>query len=252
MPYRPGGTKRRGYRGARRGMQEAGDSWQSNTTKTRRSVRLAAEQPGPPIDGFADYDRRRRNFLLEWEVGVLSLDVQARAHVEQATGFALTAIRSVYLLNGGGVTFLPAFAVLFGTDLVARQFVFMAAGALFVCGLLLTFICNLLGYFVLVYQDQAVHWRREQSATRLKATYDRLMGKEPPDPPTSFEQMEENADRHDCLAENLRLVAIGCLLFGLVCFAGGATSLGFSLLPESQDTSNFRSSDLMTPVPVSP
>ncbi len=128
----------------------------------------------------------------------------------------------------------------------------MAAGALFVLGLFLAFSCNLLGYFVLVYQDQAVHWRREIAATNLKALYERLTGREVSKPGISVEEMKRKGEAYDDLAEKLRLGAIALILLSVATFVVGAIVLGFSLLPSTPPASE--SIRIMQPssVPIRP
>jgi len=118
-----------------------------------------------------DYERRRRLFLDEWETGVTSLDEEGRSLNSGAIKFAISGLRSLFLLNGGGVVVLPAYVVLFkvSVDKISQDLV--VAALAFVVGLVLAAVANITAYFTMVQQVENTWYRREKAAHELEKAY---------------------------------------------------------------------------------
>ena len=85
-------------------------------------------------------------FRVELEVITAPLRSNLQSNYEAAIKFADGAIKSAFALNGGSLIGVPAFIALFKIDAKVAAVSIMAAGAMFVVGLIFATLASLLGY----------------------------------------------------------------------------------------------------------
>lgn len=184
---------------------------------------VTTEPPKPPDDPFGEFARRRQHFLIEWEIGVLPQDSNKESLVAHAMEFALTAIRSSYLLNGGGLGAIPTLAVLFGIDAKENMYALMVAGVLFALGLVCAAVTNLLAYIEMLHEAQAVHERREGTAKTLSGQYNSFIGRDERAPKEEIEKHTDECKKMERMALKLTKVALWVFGASIAFFiAGGA------------------------------
>ena len=85
-------------------------------------------------------------FRVDLEVITAPLRSNLQSNYETAIKFADGAIKSAFALNGGSLIGVPAFIALFKIDAKVAAVSIMAAGAMFVVGLIFATLASLLGY----------------------------------------------------------------------------------------------------------
>jgi len=108
----------------------------------------------------------RNAFLDQWRTELAPIDAMIALGTQSATKFALTGLRSGYLLNGGALIALPAFIEIFNKfkpgDTVLTEFMAIP----FVIGLIASAIANFLGYkcvnTAVTAQEELRSWRSLQ------------------------------------------------------------------------------------------
>ena len=110
------------------------------------ALRLEVERLRLRLDEARYENERTRTFLERWRTDVEPLHEGAERSREMAFGFAQTAIRSMFILNGGALVAVPAFAELVGTAFQENPTAFLPSGLGFVTGLILIAITTVLAY----------------------------------------------------------------------------------------------------------
>jgi hypothetical protein len=88
----------------------------------------------------------RKQFRTELQFALGPIYETSRANYEGALKFADAAIKAVFALNGGGLIAFPAFIALFKIDAQLHARSIIAAGAIFVLGLICGALTTLFGY----------------------------------------------------------------------------------------------------------
>jgi hypothetical protein len=88
----------------------------------------------------------REQFRTELQFAVGPMHESSRSNYEGALKFADAAIKAVFALNGGGLIAFPAFIALFKIDAQLHARSIIAAGAIFVLGLICGALTTLFGY----------------------------------------------------------------------------------------------------------
>ena len=127
--------------------------------------RLEVERLRLQLDSARHQNERTRTFLERWRTDVVPLHEAAERSRDMAFGFAQTAIRSMFLLNGGALVAVPAFAELVGTAFQENLTVFLLSGLGFVTGLILIAITTVLAYTSMDADAEAI--RQEQEVVKI-------------------------------------------------------------------------------------
>ena len=104
---------------------------------------------------------RFRTHLERWRTDVEPLYHAGERSRDMAFQFAQTAIRSMFLLNGGALIAFPAFAELVGTEFHQNIWEFLLSTGGFVLGLVLIVATTLLAYMAMDADAAAIRQRQE-------------------------------------------------------------------------------------------
>lgn len=111
---------------------------------------------------------KERAYLERWKTDVGPVEQQGIVAHQSAIIFAHTAIKSGYLLNGGGLLALPAFVGLFKISLGNAV---IASAIFFFIGLCLAAAANISAFHTMDEEGNRLHARREKLATELNAKH---------------------------------------------------------------------------------
>lgn len=134
-------------------------------------ARLEVERARLKLDAAAHQDQRTRTYLERWRTDVGPLHESEESAWGRAYGYAQTAIRSLYLLNGGALVAFPAFAQLAGTPISEHLTLFLLSGGSFVSGLVLVGATNILAYVSADAQVAAVREEKENVKINLNRSH---------------------------------------------------------------------------------
>lgn len=129
------------------------------------ALRLEVERLRLQLDSARHQNERTRTFLERWRTDVVPLHEAAERSRDMAFGFAQTAIRSMFLLNGGALVAVPAFAELVGTAFQENMTALLLSGSGFVAGLILIAITTLLAYTSMDADAEAI--RQDQEVVKI-------------------------------------------------------------------------------------
>ncbi|MBX3493747.1 MAG: hypothetical protein KF899_12360 [Parvibaculum sp.] len=144
--------------------------------------------------GFDDFERKRRLFLTEWEIGVLPQDHEARLALETGVQFAKLVLQTGLTLNGGAFVLIPAYVAL--TPVREEQINLVAILVWFGLGLAAMFLASVIAFFTMQLQQSGIRERREASAKYLHASFDNLAGSSHVEDSPSAEDHEANSKKY--------------------------------------------------------
>jgi hypothetical protein len=93
----------------------------------------------------ADFLRHRLQYIEDWKTTVGHHFELASKSTDRQIAYGSLALKSAYVLNGGGLLALPAFAQIFKVNDVVTASLF-DAGALFICGIVAAALSTLGSY----------------------------------------------------------------------------------------------------------
>ena len=129
------------------------------------ALRLEVERLRLQLDEARQRDERTRTFLERWRTDVGPLHEAAERSRDMTFGFAQMAIRSMFLLNGGALVAVPAFAELVGAAFQENLTAFLLSGLGFVTGLILIAITTVLAYTSMDADAEAI--RQDQEVVKI-------------------------------------------------------------------------------------
>ena len=160
-------------------------------------------------------------YLERWKTDVGPVEQQIIATHQSTIIFAQTAIKSCYLLNGGGLIALPAFVGLF--EIPAGAGVIVSAIFFFV-GLCLSTTANISAFHTVDREGVRLQARREWLVTNLNAEHN---PKENP-PEATKEKLEKATSDQNTAGEQVdrhRNRGLRCIYGAVGFFVAGALSL---------------------------
>jgi len=172
------------------------------------------------------YASIRERFRDDYEFAIGPLRDGQRANFDAALKFADGGIKALFGLNGGGLIALPAFTALFKIDMQAAASLVLAAGIIFVIGLVLAASTCLLGYLSAMQEMEAGSHRQTAAATRYATHYRQV-----PETPAAIEGIKSadaRAARHTTWSIWLRKAAVATAICSLAAFIGAACITGTS------------------------
>ena len=113
---------------------------------------------------MATSDNNREQFRSELEFASAPIRETLRLNYEGAIKFAEAGIKSSFALNGGGLIALPAFIALFKIDPEFASVWIIAAGTMFIVGLISAAVTSFLGYLSAI---AGVHGLENRSAATM-------------------------------------------------------------------------------------
>lgn len=164
-----------------------------------------------------------------WRTDVEPAEADIRTSMEGVLAFARLTLSSLFLLNGGALVALPAFASLVGLA-TRNERLLMGALGLFVLGLIATLVAMLAGYFAQFDESRRLVAVREIRAIDVNHINP---GRQSPVPEEQMKSEEEyksyRAKQVGEASEHLkgffrwRCVAIVCVWVALAAFIAGAS-----------------------------
>ncbi|WP_421864629.1 hypothetical protein [Parvibaculum sp.] len=169
--------------------------------------------------GFDDFERKRRLFLTEWEVGVLPQDHEARLALETGVQFAKLVLQTGLTLNGGAFVLIPAYVAL--TPGRGEQINLVAILVWFGLGLAAMFLASVIAFFTMQLQQSGIRERREASAKHLHELFDNLVGSSHAEDSSSAEDHEANSKKYWKWGTGLQHTAVALAVASFALFITG-------------------------------
>lgn len=168
-----------------------------------------------------------RTYLQGWQIQVSPIHEEKERSRELSSGFAQMGIKSMFILNGGSLIALPAFAEIANKNIAENIPLFVGSISCFVVGLALTALATLFAYLSL----DANTAELENSGTVVR--FDLIKGRDPAafskDQEQERETSEKERQRFNGLTQTLALIAMRVAIASLVAFIAGA-GLGILIL----------------------
>lgn len=124
------------------------------------------------VERLRHENERFRSHLERWRTDVDPLYQAGEHSREMAFQFAQSAVKSMFLLNGGALIAFPAFAQLVGTVFSENIALFLLSAGSFVGGLTLIAIATVLAYKAMDADAEAIRQRQEVVKIDLNRSYD--------------------------------------------------------------------------------
>lgn len=140
---------------------------------------------------------RRSAFLVEFRTSLEPVERVAGREAEGALQHALLGIRTVYLLNGGGLVAIPAILKIISNDPLPGTFLAWAAGV-FILGVLFNALANLNGYVAFLSAFEAANLDQHARAKSVEGHYY---------PPKDMTKHQADVLQHEIDAEKKRKCA---------------------------------------------
>ncbi len=167
-----------------------------------------------------DATRIREQFRAELEFATAPMHADSRSNYDAATKYAEAAIKSVFALNGGGLLALPALITLFKIDLKPAAPWIIAAGAVFIAGLICAAFTSFLGYLSAM---ATVHSIEDQVTLQIVKHAETYQYKATP---VDVQKLEQRRDRLAGRSIFLRHAAVATGVVSLAAFIVGAVISG--------------------------
>ena len=162
-----------------------------------------------------------KNFLDQWRTDIAPLDKSASLSRQFAVQFAQTALRTVFLLNGGAFVAVPAFAKLVDVSIKEQLPLFIVSMAAFAFGLVLSAVVAIFAFKSTEHDAAATFSHLEVVKTRLnKGQNPNSFGEEQANK-LAAAVSEEDASRKS--RDRMQKWALAFGIAGLVCFVIGAS-----------------------------
>ena len=164
---------------------------------------------------------RRRKYFEEYSDRVDRHRARESEHIKSALEFAASAMRAITYLNGGGLVAIPTAVALFRADPQKAKYHLIAAGLLFVAGLLSVVIAQAFAFFVEARRAEAEQILAQGQIIRLGAIHY---------PGTEELQAQRSTEAADCekragekmnRSDRWRRLALLMFWIGLFCFVVG-------------------------------
>ena len=153
---------------------------------------------------------KRASFLSEWRVNMDTVERLRDRADQSASEFALAAVKTSYLLNGGALVAIPAILQIGHAGTISKPSL-MAATISFVVGIIFSVVTNFLAYRSLFKAGEAHGYELNARATEVKLAY------YPPENPSKDQaEIKDLRGKHETvLAQGRRLAEVGVGGFGL-------------------------------------
>ncbi len=168
----------------------------------------------------------REAYRDDLEFAAAPLRADRIENYQAALKFADSGIRSLFVLNGGGLVALPAFLALFKIEVRIAAVWVLLGGALFVLGLITSALTTLLSYWSAMAAMESMYLQLTNSGALYARTYGQV-----PTPATDEEiaSTDRDAQRLERTSIRLRTWAVIAAIVSLAAFVGGTTVSGVVL-----------------------
>ena len=166
----------------------------------------------------------QEQYRAEMEFAATPIRDAARMNYEGATKFANASIKSVFAINAGGLIAFPAFIALFKIDARLASGWVIAAGAVFVVGLISAVLASLVGYFLAMSNSESCKRELEAVTAEYGNLFERTLTT------SDIDNLRWQATQLRNQAVFLRSVAVGAVLTSVLAFIVGATTSGLLLV----------------------
>lgn len=169
--------------------------------------------------GFDDFERKRRLFLTEWEIGVLPQDHEARLALETGVQFAKLVLQTGLTLNGGAFVLIPAYVALAPDR--GEKIDLVAILVWFGLGLTAMFLASVIAFFTMQLQQSGIREKREASAKYLHASFGNLIGSAHAEDTPSAKDHEANSTKYWKWGTRLQHTAVALAVASFILFVVG-------------------------------
>ena len=167
---------------------------------------------------MATNDNSREQFRTELEFASAPTRETLRLNYEGAIKFAEAGIKSSFALNGGGLIALPAFIALFKIDPKFASVWIIAAGTMFIVGLISAAVTSFLGYLSAMAGVHSLENRSAATMAKYAAIFKQLQATQP----VNLLELEGHIDTLMRRSVRLRKCAVAAGTTSLIAFLGGA------------------------------
>lgn len=165
----------------------------------------------------------RGAFLQEWTQTITPLLGEAKDASRGALEFAQSAIKTAFLLNGGGLLAVPTAVAMFNIGVRDYQRDLLIVAAMFVSGLVLAYIAVVIAHFTMVEYHKSLMIAMKRATGNLNRAYYPDQETEPDEKlKNEFELSEKH---YKCM----RWIGTGICLVSFVAFVAGSV-LGSRIL----------------------
>ena len=166
---------------------------------------------------MATNDNSREQFRTELEFASAPTRETLRLNYEGAIKFAEAGIKSSFALNGGGLIALPAFIALFKIDPKFASVWIIAAGTMFIVGLISAAVTSFLGYLSAMAGVHGLENRSTATMAKYAAIFKQLQAT-----PVNLPELEGHIDTLMRRSVRLRKCAVAAGTTSMIAFIGGA------------------------------
>jgi hypothetical protein len=186
-----------------------------------------AGQKQPPLLTLDQARELQLAYLEQWRTDLGPVYEDKRVSHRGSIEFALSVLRSLFLLNGGALVTLPVFARFVGVRGSAAAAHLLWPASCFIAGLICCCSAGLIAYLTLRSDVKAIARNIERRAIGVKISNVKI----DPAEGAKLQAIEQKQmDRHNKTALRLSIVGAGLAALSLLLFAAGAWLGGFELL----------------------
>ncbi len=169
------------------------------------------------------FTAERLAYFERWRLHVEPFEADRKAWIRYAVEYAQMAIRTGFLLNGGALIAVPAFAKFLGDGLWVRGSVWPKLMiVLFVIGMVLFTLATILAFFAMIKYSHQQEEGRERMAKLVSHDYEVSIGGSPKTKRSDFEEMGTKEKRYWKQGHRRELASICAALLGFAVFTIGA------------------------------
>jgi len=110
-------------------------------------------------------------YLREWEVGITPLDQDRQFAEKAAVDYALSGIKSTFLLNGGALVALPPLTIMFNINTTCNRGLLIVAATAFIIGLTMAGLTTFLAFSAMLNLGMSINQKRERVARTIQIKY---------------------------------------------------------------------------------
>ena len=154
-------------------------------------------------------------FVEAWRTDIEPLRDRRADHLKYAVSYGQLALRSIILLNGGGLLAAPAFAQMFGSIWSQGFWPPTIAMVAFTLGLICAVGATIFSFLGFLKLQVVSQHEINRTAKRLRGLYKTLSTNEPPPDQPTGPTPEEKSAQKDTNFHNFWAIFLGLMSFGL-------------------------------------